>query len=68
MLSSISSTPPLKQPVHPAVIIPFASLSHKKTPFQPCIFCGQTMEIKKFKGKTVCIHCLHQIPDIFSCR
>jgi hypothetical protein len=66
-MSNIILTPPLKQPARQAVIIPFKSLSHNKAGFQPCIFCGKTMSNQKFKGKTVCIHCLHQIPAIFSC-
>jgi len=66
-MSSIISTLPLKRPARLAVIIPFINRSHKKARFQPCIFCGKTMMIQKFKGKTVCIQCLHEIPDIFSC-
>ena len=66
-MSNISSTPLLKQSVNLAVIIPFKSLSYKKSRFQPCIFCGETTRIQKFKGKTVCIQCLLEIPDIFSC-
>jgi len=65
-MSGISATSPLKQPASLAVIIPFNSLSHKKARFQACIFCGNTARIQKFKGKTVCIQCLFQIPDIFS--
>ncbi|KUO70081.1 MAG: hypothetical protein APF81_00075 [Desulfosporosinus sp. BRH_c37] len=65
-MSSISSTPALKQPTRLAVIIPIKSFSPKKARFLPCIFCGETIQIKKFKGKTVCTHCLLQIPDIFS--
>ena len=67
-MSSIISTHPPKQGVRLAVIIPFESLSHNKARFQHCIFCGKTIEIQKFKGKTVCIDCLLQIPDIFSCN
>jgi len=67
-MASIISTVALKEPAHLAIIIPFESLSHKKARFQPCIFCGKTMRIHSFKGKTVCIQCLVQIPDIFSCR
>ena len=66
-MSSISSTLPLRQPADQAVIIPFNRLSHAKERFQPCIFCGETVKVRKFKGKTVCIHCLRQIPAIFSC-
>ena len=65
-MSSNISTHPLKQPVRLAVIIPFESLSHNRARFQRCIFCGKTMRIQKFKGKTVCIECLLQIPDSFS--
>ncbi|TGE32648.1 hypothetical protein E4K68_10750 [Desulfosporosinus sp. Sb-LF] len=65
-MSSISSTPQLQQPVHQAIIIPFNRPSRPREQFQPCIFCGKTMRIHKFKGKTVCIHCLRQIPAIFS--
>ncbi|HBP63327.1 MAG TPA: hypothetical protein DD730_03445 [Desulfosporosinus sp.] len=67
-MSSINSAHPLKQPIRLAVIIPFESLSHNKARFQPCIFCGKTMRVQKFRGKTVCIECLLQIPDIFSCN
>ena len=67
MSSIISTTLPLTPPDRLAVIIPFESLSHNIARFQPCIFCGKTMKIQKFKGKTVCIQCLLQIPDIFSC-
>lgn len=71
-MSSISSLPlpiPIpKQPAHQAVIIPFNELSYKKEKFQPCIFCGKTIKIHTFKGKTVCIHCLRLIPAIFSSR
>ena len=66
-MSSISSTLPLQQPAHQAIIFPFNKLSHTKEQFQPCIFCGETVKVRKFKGKTVCIHCLRQIPAIFSC-
>jgi len=65
-MSSISSTQLLKQPADQAVIIPFNKPSHTKEQFQPCIFCGKTIKVHKFKGKTVCIHCLRQIPAIFS--
>ncbi|HZK84027.1 MAG TPA: hypothetical protein VFC58_04975 [Desulfosporosinus sp.] len=67
-MTNIIPTPPLNQPVRLAVIIPFESLSHNRARFLPCIFCGKTMRIQKFKGKTVCIQCLLQIPDIFSYR
>ena len=32
---------------------------------QPCIFCGATVRIQNFKGKTVCSSCLQHIPDLF---
>ncbi|KJR45781.1 hypothetical protein UF75_3829 [Desulfosporosinus sp. I2] len=64
-MSTIRSTPQHQQSVHQAVIIPFKP-SHAKAQFHPCIFCGQTMKVHHFKGKTVCIHCLRQIPAIFS--
>ena len=67
-MSDINSTPPLKQSAHQAVIIPFKSRTDKKVQFLPCIFCGKTIRIQKFKGKAVCVQCLLQIPDIFSCR
>lgn len=66
-MSSISSAPPLMQSVRQAVIIPFDRLPLTKEQFQPCIFCGKTVKVHKFKGKTVCIQCLRQIPTIFSC-
>ncbi|MDR3600678.1 MAG: hypothetical protein P4L49_09405 [Desulfosporosinus sp.] len=66
-MSSINSTPSLEPTAHQAVIIPLNRLSHTKEQFHPCIFCGKTMKVHKFKGKAVCIHCLHQIPAIFSC-
>jgi len=65
-MSNISSTCPLKQPAHQAVILPFKLRSQTKEQFSPCIFCGKTMKIQRFKGKTVCINCLHEIPEIFS--
>ena len=65
-MSSFSPILPINEPAHQAVIIPFDRLSKTKGQFQPCIFCGKTIKIHKFKGKTVCIHCLHQIPAIFS--
>lgn len=66
-MSKIILTPPLKQPARQAIIIPFDRQSLTKEQFQPCIFCGKTIKVHKFKGKTVCIHCLRQIPAIFSC-
>ncbi|HEY8910305.1 MAG TPA: hypothetical protein VIM51_08500 [Desulfosporosinus sp.] len=66
-MSSISSTTLHKNPPHQAVIIPFDTLTQTKKHFHPCIFCGNTMKVHKFKGKTVCVHCLRQIPAIFSC-
>jgi|GEM_PF-1315655 len=66
-MSSIDPTLALKQPAHQAVIFPFVKILHIKEQFQPCIFCGKTMKVHKFKGKTVCINCLRQIPAIFSC-
>ncbi|MDQ7096202.1 hypothetical protein REC12_21635 [Desulfosporosinus sp. PR] len=65
-MSSINSTPSQKQPVQQAVIIAFSDLTRKKNRFQPCIFCGETIKVHKFKGKNVCTRCLHQIPAIFS--
>lgn len=62
----INSTPQLQQPAQQAVIIAFSDLKRKKSQFQPCIFCGETMKVHKFKGKNVCTRCLHQIPAIFS--
>lgn len=49
-----------------AVIIPIQSLAHTKRQLNPCIFCGETMKVRKFRGKTVCLNCLRQIPAIFS--
>ena len=66
-MSSISSAPPAMQPVRQAIIIPFYRHSLATEQFQPCIFCGKTVKVHKFKGKTVCIQCLRQIPTIFSC-
>lgn len=57
----------IKQPSHQAVILPFKARPQSREQFSPCIFCGKTMRIHKFKGKTVCINCLRQIPAIFSC-
>ncbi|MGC7870317.1 hypothetical protein ACPUYX_02170 [Desulfosporosinus sp. SYSU MS00001] len=65
-MSSTNLTQPLRQPAQQAVIISFSELVRKKNRFQPCIFCGETMEVQKFKGKNVCSRCLHQIPAIFS--
>jgi hypothetical protein len=65
-MATINSTLPIEQPAHQAVIIAFSELTQKKTRFQPCIFCGETIKIHKFKGKNVCTRCLHQIPAIFS--
>lgn len=65
-MSNISSTSPLKQPKHQAVILPFKLRPQTKEQFSPCIFCGKTLKIQSFKGKTVCINCLHEIPAIFS--
>ncbi|TGE40018.1 hypothetical protein E4K67_03295 [Desulfosporosinus fructosivorans] len=67
-MSISSSTLPLNQPTHLAVIIPFKRPARTNEQFQSCIFCGKTMKIQNFKGKTVCIQCLLRIPDIFSCR
>lgn len=69
-MSSISSVPlpSPKRPAHQAVIIPFNELSYKKERFQPCIFCGKTIKIHKFKGKNVCIQCLRLIPAAFSSK
>jgi transcriptional pleiotropic regulator of transition state genes len=64
-MSGIGSTAQQTQLAHLAVIIPFKNHSYKKTGFQPCIFCGRTIKNHKFKGKTVCIQCLLQIPEIF---
>ncbi|HBV85979.1 MAG TPA: hypothetical protein DEF42_04775 [Desulfosporosinus sp.] len=64
-MSNTSSVCPLKQSDHQAVILPFKSRSQTKEQFSPCIFCGKTIKVQRFKGKTVCINCLHQIPAIF---
>lgn len=64
-MSSTSPTVQQKQSGHLTVIIPFKSLPYKKKGYRPCIFCGKTIRIHKFKGKTVCLQCLLQIPDIF---
>lgn len=42
------------------------ALRAKKQP-QPCIFCGKTIHIQSFKGKTVCYACLQQVPALFVC-
>jgi hypothetical protein len=63
---SIDSTPSIEPPAKQAVIIAFSEFTRKKGQFQPCIFCGETMKVLKFKGKNVCTRCLHQIPAIFS--
>jgi hypothetical protein len=67
-MSSFSTVLPKHEPAHQAIIIPFERLlqTKKQQQFQPCIFCGKTIKVHKFKGKTVCIHCLRQIPAIFS--
>lgn len=57
----------LKKPsAQQAVIIPFHKRMTNKKAFCSCIFCGNTIRVHTFKGKSVCIHCLHQIPTIFS--
>lgn len=66
-MSSISPACTPKQPSRQAVILPFRTRTQTKELFSPCIFCGKTMRVHKFKGKTVCINCLRQIPAIFSC-
>jgi len=66
-MSNISPSCTLTQPARQAVILPFNMRSQTRKQFSPCIFCGKTMRIHKFKGKTVCINCLLQIPAIFSC-
>lgn len=63
-MSSYSPVLQIDEPAHQAVIIPFDTLLQKHR--QACIFCGKTLKVHKFKGKTVCIHCLRQIPAIFS--
>ena len=65
-MSIISSAPSQEQTARQAVIIPFKKRTSTLKQFQPCIFCGKTMKVHNFKGKAVCIHCLHQIPAIFS--
>ncbi|EHQ91582.1 hypothetical protein [Desulfosporosinus youngiae] len=65
-MSNISLTGPLEQPTQQAVILPFKLRSQTNEQFSPCIFCGKTVKIQRFKGKTVCISCLHEIPEIFS--
>ncbi|MBP1759095.1 MAG: hypothetical protein H6Q63_12 [Firmicutes bacterium] len=65
-MSNIITACLLKQPTHQAVILPFKPRSKTKEEFSPCIFCGKTIKVQRFKGKTVCIKCLHQIPSIFS--
>ncbi|MDP4127160.1 MAG: hypothetical protein Q8912_09480 [Bacillota bacterium] len=65
-MSSFSPILPTNEPAHQAVIIPFNRVQRTQRQFQPCIFCGKTIKVHKFKGKTVCIQCLHQIPAIFS--
>ena len=49
-----------------AVIINFSGHSRKGQHFRSCIFCGETMKVREFKGKNVCTRCLRQIPAIFS--
>jgi transcriptional pleiotropic regulator of transition state genes len=66
-INSAPSLEPTTQSSRQSVILPFDRLPHTKEQFQPCIFCGETIKVHKFKGKTVCIHCLRQIPSIFSC-
>ncbi|MDA8223885.1 hypothetical protein [Desulfosporosinus sp.] len=65
-MSNINSARTLMQPARQAVILPFKTRSQTNEQFSPCIFCGKTMRVHKFKGKTVCINCLRLIPAIFS--
>ncbi|HBW36475.1 hypothetical protein [Desulfosporosinus sp. BICA1-9] len=65
-MSNIRSTTKNQQSAHQAIILPFKTQARTKAQFHPCIFCGKTMRVHNFKGKTVCIHCLRQIPAIFS--
>lgn len=65
-MSSFSPVTPVIRPAYQAVVIPLDRRSQTERHYQPCIFCGNTLKTHKFKGKTVCTHCLHQIPAIFS--
>ncbi|AET70259.1 hypothetical protein Desor_4858 [Desulfosporosinus orientis DSM 765] len=66
-MSNTDTACPLSQTAHQAVVLPFRTRAQSKEQFSPCIFCGKTMRVHIFKGKTVCDNCLRQIPAIFSC-
>ncbi len=40
-------------------------VSRKREKFAVCIFCNGSEQLTLFKGKLVCRHCLHHIPNLF---
>lgn len=49
------------------IVLSFDLHLHQRKGPEPCIFCGQTLMVRNFKGKSVCLNCLINIPSLFSC-